>query len=358
MIKELSKEISLPKDTGPHVFSNIEWWYFFADLTGDQGGRYAAMASFFRIGETEGTKGHYLIYTLIDHNKKVQQNYSLYDSKLKSNMLAYLPLYLILHPRDIHIWKLYKSLLLGQIPAPHSLMKKATIKKNPTKLIYGDNQLTFFGEKEEGFKVYLSEKKLKLDLDFTPVKPMALIGGDGKPDNLYYYSFTKNNVQGQVETSKGIEKVKGQGWFDHQWGRDYKLKNFGWNWFGLQLNDGRELLLNEMVSKKSKISPMANLIEKDGFIRFTRNVSFQAIKSWNSLKTKVKYPLEWKIIIPEFSMELHVIATFPKQEMPILGPLRAIWEGTCILSGEEILSTGSRIKLDGKGFMELVGYGF
>lgn len=362
VIKKLTKEISLPKDAGPHLFTNIEWWYYFTYLTGNQGGRYAMMASFFRVGETECNKGHYLIYNLIDLNKKKQHNYSIIDSKLKWNMVAmYLPVYLLLHPADIRIWKLYKSLLLGRIPSPHSQVKKTKIKQNPTELLYGDNKLTFFGEKEECFNVQLVEKNLGIDLQFTPVKPISLIGKDGKPDDLYYYSFTKNSVQGQVQTEKGIESVKGQGWFDHQWGvDDGVIKGFGWNWFGLQLDDGRELLLNEMRSNKSKktFSPMANLIERDGSIRFTRDVSFQKIKYWDSLKTKARYPIEWKIIIPEFSIELHVIATFQEQEMPIIGPLQAIWEGTCNLSGQETLSNGKRKTLDGKGFMELVGYAF
>jgi len=47
-MKNFSNEVSLPKDTAPHLFSNVEWWYYFAYLTGEKGGRYATMASFFR----------------------------------------------------------------------------------------------------------------------------------------------------------------------------------------------------------------------------------------------------------------------------------------------------------------------
>lgn len=358
MNEKLSKQISLPKDTGPHRCSNIEWWYYFAYLTGDQGGQYAIMASFFRVGETECNKGHYLIFTLIDLNKKAKQSFSLIDSRIKWNMLSiYLPFYLLLHPKDIRMWKLYKSLLIGKIPSQHSQMCKATIQKNPTELIYGDNTLTFLGEDEDSFKVRLSEKEIELDLQFTPEKPISLIGLNGKPDDLYYYSFTRNDVLGQIETDNGIENVKGQGWFDHQWGRDYGLiKGAGWNWFGLQLDDGRELLLNEMRTSKETLSPMANLIDKEGTVRFTRDVSFQEISYWKSLDTNARYPIEWKIKIPEFSIELHVKAMFAKQEMAVIGPLRAIWEGACVISGEEIMPNGERKALEGKGFMELVGY--
>lgn len=227
----------------------------------------------------------------------------------------------------------------NKIPIPHTKIKKATFKKNPTQLSYGDNSLTFFGEKQDSFNVRLSEKNLEIDLQFTPTKPIALIGGDGKPNGLYYYSFTKNKVQGQIQTKKGLENVTGHGWFDHQWGRDYGiLKGSGWNWFGLQLDDGRELLLNEdMRPSKETHSPMANLIEEDGSVRFTKNVSFQALKYWKSLKTNARYPIEWKIKIPEFSMDLHVIAAFSAQEMAIIGPMQAIWEGATVVVGQETL---------------------
>lgn len=361
LIIKPTKKVSLPTDTAPHLFSNVEWWYYFSYLNGDQGGRYATMASFFRVGETEFNKGHYLIYSLIDLNKEVQYNVSLIDKMIKRNLIAlYLPFYLLLRPGETRMWNLYKSLLKGQVPPPHAEMKKVSIEKNPTQLLYGENKLEFFGEKEDHFNVHLVDEKLKINLQFTPVKPISLIGEDAKPDDLYYYSFTKTDVQGQIHTDKGIENVKGQGWFDHQWGYDYGLlKGNGWNWFGLQLSDGRELLLNEMHTNHTEdtFAPMANLIERDGTLRFSRNVSFQAIENWYSTQTKASYPLAWKIIIPDFSMELNVVAAFQKQEMPIIG-LQGIWEGACIVSGHETLSNGRKKKLNGKGFMELVGYAF
>ncbi|WP_423409392.1 lipocalin family protein [Heyndrickxia sp. MSNUG] len=349
--------ISLPKDVRPHNESNIEWWYFFAHLKGDMGGRYAVMTSFFRVGELEIGKGHYIIHTLIDLNRKKRFNFSGIDWKLKMGMLAiYLPFHLLRHPTDYRMWRLYKCLLKGDIPSPHAFIKNTSIIENPTVLNYGTNKLTFKGENEEAFDVFLKERDSEVQLEFTPLKPVGLIGGDGKPDDLYYYSFTRNKVKGRIKTDNGTETVKGQGWFDHQWGRDYSLaKGSGWNWFGVQLSDGRDLLLNEMTSGKPD-SSMANIVEKDGTIRFTRDITFKKIKYWKSLKTNGRYPVEWQISIPEFAIELHVEAVFPNQEMPILGPIKGIWEGACRAEGIEILPSGKRKGLEGIGFMELVGY--
>lgn len=251
------------------------------------------------------------------------------------------------------MWNLYRKLLMRQIPYLHEQVQKATINCYPFTLEYGQNNMTFFGEHLDSFEVYLQYEGSDVNLRFTPLKPIALIGGDGKPNNLYYYSFTRNQVSGQI----GSEIFTGTGWFDHQWGRDYNLlRGVGWNWFGLQLDDGRELLLNETrYSKTGKTSdPMANLIEADGSLSFTKKVTFEGLKQWISPGTKAKYPLEWKINIPDFSMELYIKSRFKTQTIPIIGPMQEIWEGAVTFTGTE---KGSKL-LGGNGFMELVNYAY
>ncbi|ALC90765.1 hypothetical protein AM500_13940 [Bacillus sp. FJAT-18017] len=353
------KEIALPIDAGPHTNSNVEWWYYFAFLQGDRGGRYAVMGSFFEVGETSLFKAHYMIHSLIDLTNNVHRHYSLADSSLKKQMaLFYMPLYLLLNPGDTQMWRLQKQLLKGRLPKPHRGIPHARVTSNPVKLSYGKNKLEFLGSSQADYAVNIKEKEFEADLQFSPEKPIALIGGQGKPDDLYYYSFTRNKVNGQIVTDRGAETVYGQGWFDHQWGRDYGLaKGKGWDWFGIQLDDGRELLLNQMTSDKKESGPkMANLIGRDGSLQFSRQVSFSKEKHWKSFETNARYPISWSITIPEFRMELRVEAAFPKQEMIILGPLKGIWEGAVKVTGREIMANGQRKPLAGKGFMELVGY--
>lgn len=340
------KEISLPKDNAPHSSSNIEWWNCSAILSGEQGEKYALLASFGQLGELESQKGHYLIYTLIDLNNKVQESYSFIDSKLKMNMvLIYLPFYFLLYPTDIRMWNLYKSLVKGENTNPHKKIIKAIIKNNPTQLLYDSNQLTFLGERENSFKVHLEEENLEINLEFTPTKPMALIGEDGKPDDFYYYSFTNNQVKGQIKTDKGIANVEGEGWFDHKWGKDYGLiKGTRSNWYGIQLDDDRELLLNDIRYANKTSSHFANLIEADGSVRFTKIVSFLETRG----STVVK--------IPEFSIELQIIPALSKPEKPIIGPVQINSEGACVIYGQERLPSGKRKILIGKGFMKQMGY--
>ncbi|MCY6354810.1 lipocalin family protein [Clostridium sp. ZS2-4] len=132
----------------------------------------------------------------------------------------------------------------------------------------------------------------------------------------------------------------------------------GWNWFALQLEDGRELIINEFLDIKTgtTFSPMANLIGVDGILKFTRNVILKPMKYWRSPLTNVLYPIEWFIKIPDFSMEMKVVPILKQQEMPVLGPLHTIWEGACFVSGNEIFQNKQIRQIHGKGFMELVGY--
>ncbi|MFD1020800.1 lipocalin family protein [Thalassobacillus hwangdonensis] len=360
MNEEVTK-VSLPEDAGPHADANVEWWYFYTFLHSDRRNRYALMGSFFRVGELEPswTKGHYLIYTLIDLETNKATHGSWMDKGLKRNMLAfYLPVYMMLNPKETDMWRLYGTMLKGDLPKPHSFMKKSTVYSDPVKLEYEKHNLVFLGEEQDNFELVLQDKAMNIELQFVPTKPITLVGGDGKPDDLYYYSFTRNRVQGKVNMGKGTEFVRGEGWFDHQWGKDYSLaKGRGWNWFGIQLDDGRELLLNEFRSQDGKTSaPMANLIRFDGKTVLSNNVEFEPRKYWKSIRTGAKYPVEWLIRLPDFSMKLYVQAIFPKQEMEILGPIRAIWEGACTVQGRETLRNGTKVALSGKGFSELVGY--
>ncbi|MDK2821253.1 MAG: hypothetical protein PWP31_1218 [Clostridia bacterium] len=234
------------------------------------------------------------------------------------------------------------------------------VKRSPVQLIYGDSFLFFNNQSGHEFIVHLVGDDIIIDfLQFCPQKPIALIGNSCKPNKLYYYSFTRNHIEGRIKKGNIIENVTGEGWFDHQWGRDYNITfKKDWDWFGIQLDDGRELLLNQFnsIKRKQTFNPMANLIEPNGKVKFTRNVQYYPLKYWKSPFSKAVYPLEWKIVIPAFGMQMNVSPNFYMQEMPIIGPLQAIWEGACLILGIEKTLDGQKKLISGKEFMELVGY--
>jgi predicted secreted hydrolase len=355
----VNKLISLPKDIGPHSLTDMEWWYYFTFLNGDHGGKYAVMAAFYQAGELPILKGHYLIFSIIDLTKYTSRNFSFVDKKLARNFqYINIPVYLLQCPRDENVRNLYRYLKCGQLPYPHQWLYHASIDEHPTRLLYDNSCIVFKDSKNGQFKVTVSGD-LEAHFEFISMKPVSLIGGNGKPDKLYYYSFPRNEVKGYIKKGRLTECVTGEGWFDHQWGYlGDLLTKTGWNWFGLQLEDGRELLINEFRTIKTgdTFSPMANLIERDGTLKFTKYVTFEPSCYWKSPATNAIYPLKWVITIPEFKMIINVEAIFQEQEMPVLPPLNAIWEGACCVSASETSHNLKRIPIRGKGFLELVGY--
>ncbi|WP_338131147.1 lipocalin family protein [Cohnella rhizosphaerae] len=159
------------------------------------------------------------------------------------------------------------------------------------------------------------------------------------------------------------ETLRGQGWFDHQWGRSYGLlTGEGWDWFGLQLTDGRELLVSRL--RPAGANPEAGedartearLIGRDGSTTPSDRVVLQPSRNWRSLETGADYPVAWTISLPDYGMALRVAPLMDGQEMPVLGPLRAIWEGVVAFEGDEQDGGGAPARIAGYGFMELVGY--
>lgn len=347
-------------DIADHPLSNLEWWYCYAFLDGNRGNRYTLAASFFRVGDLPILKGHYMIYSLVRLNDKKVTTRSLLDRTLVGQMLAfYLPAYLLMNPTDRIVWSQYRHLLKGTLPYPHLLMSRGSVQSKPTKLDYGQSQLAFEETPNPHFRLHLIDQTFQAELLFHPLKPLANIDEDGKLNKLRYQSLPRNQVLGQIEQAGMTETVTGEGWFDHQWGRDYGLlQGMGWDWFGLQLDDGRDVLISRLHSPDadSPQAPIAKLIEKNGTVITSENVILKPLKYWSSIYTKIKYPIEWHITLPDFSIELRVIPQINNQEIPIIGPLQAIWEGSCTIIGEQRYSEGHRKPLKGKGFIELVGY--
>lgn len=360
----MDERIALPEDAASHPLSNVEWWYCYAFLTGGHGSRYAMMASFFRVGELPVLKGHYLIHSFIRLDERKFESRSYVDRTLALQMAGmYFPLYLAVQPADWNTWSQYKTLLKGSIPSPHRLMAHASVRSHPTRLEYGDAELSFPDQARMDFDLRINgilDKQTRISLSFTPAKPASLIDDLGKLNGLQYYSTTRNQIVGELSAPGKTESLTGEGWFDHQWGRNYGLLlGTGWDWFGLQLADGRDLLINRLrrSDSDSPDSVMAKLIGKEGTITTTtEEVEIKPASYWKSLYTGVEYPVEWHISIADFSMELHIKPLLNHQEMPIIGPLRAIWEGACVCTGVSISPQGIRTPIEGKGFVELVGY--
>src|SRR5262249_61261107 len=89
-----------------------------------------------------------------------------------------------------------------------------------------------------------------LDLRLSPQRPLVGHGDRGlsakgaEPGNAWYYGgYTRLAGQGTIALGGDRLPVEGLGWFDHEWSTSALGPGaVGWDWFSLQLEDGRELM--------------------------------------------------------------------------------------------------------------------
>jgi len=159
------------------------------------------------------------------------------------------------------------------------------------------------------------------------------------------------------------EEVEGEAWLDHQWGemsawflsQEKRGRALGWDWFGINLDDGSVWLV--MIHRDMKSGrPLARYavvsLDKKKPRLFTE---FSAVptRRWESPHTHIRYPLVWQLQIPEIKAQLEFKPLADDQEIPIFGIMRAVWEGAGTVSG---LIGGRAVQ--GRARLELNGYGY
>ena len=373
-----------------HNDVNIEWWYINAHVTTDKGRHLALIGSFFRFGSgvnpLDGSpipRAHYLIYAVTDLDKKTQRPYSLADAGMISLLKQFGPLLAAQNPRDKGVRAFLAGLGQGKLPPPHQkIAGEASVVSAPFHLAYGkENTLAATNTANTAFDLNLDAGGPdKIHLTLTSQKPAMAVGGKGetglkRANDMYYFSLTRCAVGGTVDTGAGPETITGgQGWFDHQWGNSWVASNNGWDWWGVQLDDGTDILFFRQRDLKTGriFFPLATFMDKKGHQSVTKNIVFTPDKAmlWKSPKSGVTYPLGWNVDFPDKNMHLYITAAVQDQEMPILGPGAGIWEGMCHVASRkdmvvtvDVVSTGEKPAPadDGRGpsgvaYMELVGY--
>lgn len=368
-----------------HSDVSIEWWYVNAHVTTEKKRHLALIGSFFRFGSglnpLDGSpmpRAHYLIYAVTDLDSKTQRPYSLADGTMIELLKQFGPLLAAQNPKDKSIQTFMADLNNGKLPPPHQkLAGKSTVVNSPFHIAYGlDNTLTATNSTNTAFDLNLNAGGPdKIHLTLTAQKPAMAVGGKGETGlktatDMYYFSLTRCAVGGTVDTGAGAEKITGgQGWLDHQWGNSWVASNNGWDWWGVQLDDGTDILFFRQRDLKTGriFYPLATFMDKDGHQSVTKNIVFtpDARALWKSPKSGVTYPLGWTVSFPDKSLSLNITAEVQNQEMPILGPGAGIWEGLCdvkALYGR--IGAGGQMNEDqtslsgtsGVAYMELVGY--
>ena len=205
-------------------------------------------------------------------------------------------------------------------------------------------------------------KSFGLSLSARPLKPVVFQGpgglsqkGEGAGEASHYYSFTRMAATGTVRVDGKELAVSGTSWMDKEFGSNQLGEDTnGWDWFSLQLDDGRDVMLYLLRSRNGETRYAgATLVEPKGGVRYLRpgEWTLNVTGQWTSSVTGAPYPAGWTLDIPAAGIRTLITPKLADQEnRSALVPNLFYWEGSVQIESR----SGARI---GQGYVELTGYG-
>ena len=202
--------------------------------------------------------------------------------------------------------------------------------------------------------------EIALDLTLNIAKPMVLQGDRGlsqknaEPGNAsYYYSYTRLPTQCLVRVGDHSFAVSGASWLDREWstsalGPDQR----GWDWFALQLDDGRDFMFYRLRRNDGSMDPFSRgvLVEAGGQARSLRwdEVELQPLGEWASPNSGDRYPAGWRLRVSAEKLDLTITPKVADQEMRLTV---RYWEGVVAVTGH----AGDQ-PMNGQGYLEMTRY--
>jgi predicted secreted hydrolase len=318
------RPLQFPKDELKHDHG-VEWWYWNGNMQDTQGNDYAFMHCLFRT------------------------DISKFKTPL-NGMTPHIPFYFS-HSviTDIGRKKAYPHINYAALVTKDSFTKQLLHihYANPIPTM-SDRESTITEPELFSYEIQAEQ----LDIRMTAIKQPISLGENGymtlQNDSAYYYSIPRLALKGSVKVGKQWIQIKGAAWMDHQWMNPRFLKDAGWSWFSIQLSDKTDIVCFKHTTPKGETN-YGHISRIDGTQVRTENVILTPVKQWTSRTTKTKYPLEWRIELPDEHISLTIAPRVSNQEMLFAG--MHYWEGPTQITG----SVGKK-KVTGLGFMELVGY--
>jgi len=127
----------------------------------------------------------------------------------------------------------------------------------------------------------------------------------------------------------------------------------GWDWLGVHLSDGRDLMLYRLRDADGRATRESRLtlIEADGHTRRWSADQFTVTptRQWRSPHSGRRYPIALRLDAPGAGLRLDVEPLKDDQELRLAV---TYWEGAVALRG-----TSAGAAIAGEGYLELTGYG-
>lgn len=327
------RPLVFPADHGPHDEYLTEWWYYTGNLTAQTGEQFGYQLTFFRRALTPPAE-------------RVTGATPWRTSQIYMAHLAISDL-----SGGTHV--AFERFARGAAGLSGA---QAT----PFRVWQEDWQVSGASAGQARLQATSPDGALSLDLTLTDLKGPILQGDRGysrkgpEPGNAsIYYSLSRLATAGQVQARGKTFAVAGVSWMDHEFSTSALGPELtGWDWFSIQLDDGRELMLYALRRADGRRDPFSSgtLIEADGSTRSLTADSFeiQVTGQWRSPRTAGVYPSGWIVTVPAADLRLTISPRLADQEMTTSLPY---WEGAV-----RVVGTAGGQSVTGSGYVELTGY--
>jgi predicted secreted hydrolase len=317
---------TFPDDHGPHPGFATEWWYFTGNLFSKEGRRFGYQLTLFRIGLAPGKPA-------ADSNWRTHQ---MYMGHFAVSDIA---------EAQHHQAERFSRSAAGLAGA----------RADPLEVWLGP--WAIIGQQTSTFPMTLRAETGDFALELKVErggKPAVLQGDRGlsqksaAPGNAsYYYSHTRLPSSGSIRIGEEHFEVKGNSWFDREWSSSALADDqAGWDWFALQLEDGRDLMFYRMRGTDGGAQRFSKgvLVDAEGTslpLGIT-DVILEPVRYWTSADGRA-YPVAWRLAVPNHDLELEVEAAFDAQ---LMQTTVSYWEGAVDVRGSHA----------GIGYLEMSGY--
>jgi len=196
-----------------------------------------------------------------------------------------------------------------------------------------------------------------LDLKLEPVKD-DVIHYEGGPHVYrmggftYYYSRVGMKTEGTIKVGDTTYNVSGITWFDRQYGELYKAINTGWQWFAIQLDDNRQVMLYDINGAEDRMESYVAITDAKGETRDygPEDFTVEVLDHWTSPDTGIVYPSGWRLNVKG---EQWIVEPMIKDQE--LQGNHHFWVGPEYWEGASTVKN-SRGKEIGKAYVELNGF--
>jgi len=320
------RALEFPRDFGSHPSFRNEWWYITAWVKATNGPDLGIQITFFRnrpgVAETN-------------------------PSRFAPRQLLF---------AHAAIADARESRLRHDQRAAREGFGLAEAAENTTQVLIGDWSLALVGGV---YVARITARDFGFDLSFTPTQAILFQGDAGfsrkgphPRQSSYYYSQPQLAVSGRVTVGGTDLRVTGIGWLDHEWSSEALAPEaVGWDWTGLNLNDGGSLMAFRMRERAGRTYWAGGTRRMaDGAVhRFeSSEIRFTAQRTWRSPRTGFEYPVS--MVLNAGGIEYVLQPLMEDQELDSRASTATVyWEGAvrAMQADREV----------GRGYLELTGYG-